>query len=229
MTNLAAQPTLPSDELTVSRSALDPMDRVSEVLFGLIMVLSFTGALSVARAGSAEVHEMLLGALSCNLAWGIIDAAFYLMGQLAEKGHNLLALKAVRATSDPEKAQRLVAGALPSVVAGVLEPAEFAALHQRLRQLPEPPEAAHLDRNDWRGALSVFLLVFLSTLPVVLPFIFMRDIGPAMRVSNAIAVVMLALAGVGFAHITGRNTWMVGIGMVIFGSSLAALTIALGG
>jgi len=30
---------------------LDPIDRVSEVLFGLIMVLTFTGSLSVAEAG----------------------------------------------------------------------------------------------------------------------------------------------------------------------------------
>lgn len=229
MTDRAPLPTLPPDALYVSRSALDPMDRISEVLFGLIMVLGFTGALSVAQAGRAEVHSMLLGALGCNLSWGIIDAAFYLMGQLAQKGHNLLTLKAVRATSDPEEAHRLVAGALPAVVASVLKPAEFAIVLQRLRALPAPPESAHLSREDWRGALSVFLLVFLSTLPVVLPFVFLHDIGPAMRMSNAIAIVMLAVAGAGFAQITGRNRWVVGIGMVILGGALAALTIALGG
>lgn len=229
MTDRVPPPPLPSDALDVSRSPLDPMDRISEVLFGLIMVLGFTGALSVAQAGQAEVRSMLFGALGCNLSWGIIDAAFYLMGQLARKGHNLLTLKAVRATSDPEEAHRLVAGALPSVVAGVLRPAELAMVLERLRALPDPPQLAHLSREDWRGALSVFLLVFLSTLPVVLPFVFMHDIGPAMRLSNAIALVMLAIAGAGFAQITGRNRWVIGICMVILGGALAALTIALGG
>lgn len=53
---------------------LDPMDRISEVLFGLIMALTFTLTLGVATADDVEVRTMLLGALGCNLAWGIIDA-----------------------------------------------------------------------------------------------------------------------------------------------------------
>ena len=53
-----------------SKRVLDPIDRVSEVLFGLIMVLTFTGSLSVAEAGRDDVRAMLIGALGCNLAWG---------------------------------------------------------------------------------------------------------------------------------------------------------------
>jgi hypothetical protein len=54
--------------------ALGPVERISEVLFALIMVLTFTCSFSVADAGREEVRTMLLGALGCNLAWGIIDA-----------------------------------------------------------------------------------------------------------------------------------------------------------
>ena len=53
---------------------LDPMDRISEVLFGLIMALTFTCTLGVA---AAEVRTMLIGALGCNLAWGIIDGGVH--------------------------------------------------------------------------------------------------------------------------------------------------------
>ena len=49
---------------------LDPMERVSEILFGLIMVLTFTCSFSVLRAGREDVREMFIGALGCNLAWG---------------------------------------------------------------------------------------------------------------------------------------------------------------
>jgi hypothetical protein len=38
---------------------LEPIDRTSEVLFGLIMVLTFTGSLSVAQA---RRRAMLIGA-----------------------------------------------------------------------------------------------------------------------------------------------------------------------
>src|SRR5882672_10757155 len=99
-----------SDEpVKSSKRVLEPVERVSEVLFGLIMVLTFTGSLSVAEAGREDVRTMLIGALGCNLAWGIIDGVLYLMGCLAEKGRSLMTYRAVRKATDPQKAQQLVA------------------------------------------------------------------------------------------------------------------------
>jgi hypothetical protein len=211
------------------KRALDPIDRVSEVLFGLIMVLTFTGSLSVYEAGREDVRTMLVGALGCNLAWGLIDAVFYLMGCLAEKGRDLATFRAVREAPDPGRAQRLIADALPPVLASVLEGAEIESLRVRLLALPKPPERARLGKDDARGALGVFLLVFLSTFPVVIPFIVMRDPVPALRVSNAIAVVLLFAAGYAFGRLTGRGPVWMGSAMVLLGSILVGITIALGG
>jgi VIT1/CCC1 family predicted Fe2+/Mn2+ transporter len=86
-----------------------------------------------------------------------------------------------------------------------------------------------LAKDDWLGGLGVLLLVFLTTFPVVIPFVFMHEIGPALRISNAIAIAMLAVMGATFGRITGRSPWVVAIGMVVFGTLLVALTIALGG
>src|SRR5690242_14322406 len=154
-----------------SKRVLEPNERISEVLFGLIMVLTFTGSLSVAESGRDDVRAMLIGALGCNIAWGIIDGVLYLMGCLADKGQNLKTLRAVRGATDPQEAQRRIADALPPLVASVMQPAEFDSLRQRLLQLPEPPGKARLDGSDWKGALGVFLIVFLSTFPVAIPFI----------------------------------------------------------
>ena len=44
-------------------------------------------------------------------------------------------------------------------------------------------------------AVGVFLLVFLATLPVALPFAFIHEAHRALRVSNGIALVMLFLGG----------------------------------
>jgi hypothetical protein len=219
-----------SDEANKSsKRVLDPIDRVSEVLFGLIMVLTFTGSLSVAEAGRDDVRAMLIGALGCNLAWGVIDGVLYLMGSLGEKGRALLAFRAVRKAGNPEQARRIVAEALPPVIASVLEPAELEAMSRRLRELPEPPGHVRLRRDDWLGATGVFLLVFLSTFPVVIPFIFMHSVGPALLVSNAIAIGLLFLTGYAFGRMTGRHPWLVGIAMVVLGIILVGLTKALGG
>lgn len=212
-----------------SKRVLEPVERISEVLFGLIMVLTFTGSLSVAEAGREDVRTMLVGALGCNLAWGIIDGVLYLMGCLAEKGRNLMTYQAVRKAGDPRKAQQLIAGALPPLIASILQSAELETMRQRLQELPEPPARARLGKSDWRGAFGVFLLVFLSTFPVVVPFIFMHNAMLAMRVSNAIAVTMLFIAGVAYGRCVGRSPWAFGLSMVLLGAVLVALTIAMGG
>src|SRR5438552_17577384 len=114
-----------------SRRVLEPIDRVSEVLFGLIMVLTFTGSLSIAEAGRDDVRTMLIGALGCNLAWGIIDGVLYLMGCLAEKGRGLLTFRALRKATDPSAAQRLIADALPPVIASILQPGDLHTMSRR--------------------------------------------------------------------------------------------------
>ena len=220
---------MPDDSIKSSKRVLEPNERIAEVLFGLIMVLTFTGSLSVAEAGRDDVRTMLIGALGCNLAWGIIDGVLYLMGCLAEKGRNLMTYLAVRHASDPKQAQRLVADALPSVVASVMQSTELEAIQLRLRQLPEPHHRARLSGSDWRRAVGVLLFVFLSTFPVAVPFIFMQSARTAMRVSNAIAIGMLFFAGVAYGRCVGRSPWGFGISMVVLGLVLVAVTMALGG
>ena len=222
-------PAAPADPIKSTKRVLEPHERISEVLFGLIMVLTFTGSLSVAEAGREDVRAMLIGALGCNIAWGIIDGVLYLLSSLADKGRSLMTLRAVRKTTDALKAQKLIANALPSLIASIIQPAELQSMHQRLQQLPEPPDSAHLDKRDWLGALGVFLLVFLSTFPVAVPFIFIHRASQAMRLSNAIAVLMLFVTGVAYGRAVGRSAWAFGLAMVVLGGALVLLTIALGG
>jgi VIT1/CCC1 family predicted Fe2+/Mn2+ transporter len=217
------------DSNTSSRRVLEPGDRIAEVLFGLIMVVTFTGSLSVAEADGADVRTMLIGALGCNIAWGIIDGVLFLMDSLAEKGRSLKLFRMVRDAVDPQQAQRLIANALPSAVASVLQPGEIESLRQRLVQLPEPPARARLQRDDWLGATGVFLLVFLSTFPVAIPFLCMHDAALALRISNGIAVLMLFLCGYAYAKYADLRPWLTGMAMVALGSALVGLTIALGG
>ena len=212
-----------------SKRVLEPIERISEVLFGLIMVLTFTCSFSVAESGRAEIRSMLLGALGCNLVWGIIDAIMYLMGRLADKARSLTTLRAVRKAASPEKAQRIIADTLLPELAATLGPTEFEGIRLHLTQLPEPPTHPRLNRTDWRGAVGVFLLVVVCTFPLVVPFIVMQNAMRAQRVSNAIAIVMLFITGYAFGRCTGYHPRGMGIAMVVLGSLLVGLAILLGG
>jgi len=211
-----------------SKRVLEPIERISEVLFGLIMVLTFTCSLSVAEAGQGEIRKMLFGALGCNLAWGIIDGIMYLMACLAERARHLATWRAVRKTSDAHKAQRLIADALP-VLGPILRETALEGIRQQLMQLPEPPPHPRLTKSDWRGAAGVFLLVVLSTFPVVLPFLFMGNAPRANRLSNLIAILMLFATGYAFGRCTGYHPRAMGISMVVLGIVLVGLTMVLGG
>jgi len=223
------QDRLTAQDQASTKRVLEPIERISEVLFGLIMVLTFTCSLSIAESGRSEVRTMLLGALGCNLAWGVIDGMMYLMGCLAERARSLATLRAVRRAATPEKAQRVIACALPPVLTSVLGTLELEGIRQHVAQLPEPAAHPRLTGRDWFGALGVFLLVVTSTLPVVLPFIFMQNAMRAQRVSNAIAITLLFLTGYAFGRCTGYHPGGMGITMVVLGGALVGLTIMLGG
>jgi hypothetical protein len=205
------------------------MDRISEVLFGLIMVLTYTSTLSVITADRIQIRTMLVGALGCNLAWGIIDAGMYLMARLHDRGRNILMLRAAREVSDPNAARDAIADAMPPLLASVLPDEQLESMRQALRQLPDPPTRPFLTKYDCVGAAAVCLLVFLSTLPVAIPFMVISDARSALRVSNAVAIVMLFLCGYLFGHHAGLRPWASGLCSVAIGSVLVLVAIALGG
>ncbi len=211
------------------RRPLDPLERFSEILFGLIMVLTFTGSISAASAGREEIRTMLFGALGCNLAWGIVDGIMYLLSILGERGRSLVTLKAVRGANDAARARRLIADALPSVVAGAVRPEDLEAMRRKLAELPEPPARPRLRREDLLGALAVCVLVFLCTFPVVIPFLFMHSALRALRLSNGIAIGMLFVAGRSWGKYAGYRPWRSGLWMVLLGLLLVGITMALGG
>lgn len=211
-----------------STRVLEPIDRISEVLFGLIMVLTFTGSLSVVDAGRDDVRTMLVGAIGCNLAWGIIDGIFFVMGRMAERGAALATFRALRGAPTPTDGHRIVAEALPQSVAALLQPAELETLRLRLLATPDPV-LRRFHPGDYWGALAVFLLVFLSTFPVAVPFLLVSDVRPAMRISNAVAIVLLFITGFAFGRVSHLRPVAVGLAMVVVGLVLVGLTIALGG
>jgi len=220
---------MPADMTKSSKRMLEPSERISEVLFGLIMVLTFTCTFSVAEAGRAEVRSLLLGAVGCNLAWGVIDAIMYLMGCLAGKARVLAMWRALRSAKDPEKARRVISRNLPEPIASALGSQQLEGMRLQFQGLPEPPTHPRLTKSDWLGSLAVFILVVLSTLPLVLPFAVFHNAMQAQRISNAIAIVLLFVTGYAFGRCTGYHPRGMGFAMVVLGGVLVGLTILLGG
>ena len=127
-----AQPFAP-ENMDSTVAVLDPLERTTEVLFGVIMVLTFTSSISVVEGGQAETREILVAALGCNIAWGIVDGAFYLMASFVQRARGVRMLRAIRESPDQTVTHGLILTALPSPVSAVMTPSEVEGLRQRLR------------------------------------------------------------------------------------------------
>ena len=126
-------------------------------------------------------------------------------------------------------AHRIIAGALPPLLVFVLSSADLEHMRQELDRVPDLPSRPRLRKDDWLGAIGVFLIVVLTTVPVAIPFALIRDAQLALRVSNGIAIVMLFLAGYAFGRQAGHRPLGMGLAMVTLGVVLVAITISLGG
>jgi hypothetical protein len=209
-------------------SILDPLERSSEIIFGLIMALTFTSTISL-LASKADVRMMLAGALGCNLAWGIVDAAMYLLSRAVTR-ERLRSLALAVASASPENARRIIVENIPLDAGRIFNDAELNRIAGVVRANPIPGRRLVPTSDELRGAIGIFLLVFFSTVPVALPFAVFEDVEVALRTSNAIAVALLFAIGTGLGkHMGWKPYWATGVIISLFGALLVAVTIALGG
>ena len=216
---------IPADE---RERLLDPVDRISEILFGLIMAVTIVGSLSIATAGKEEVRTVLTAALGCNLAWGLVDAVMYLVRTMAERTRNRqLALQI--AGADDETARRLIARTLPEHVAALVGAEEIEGMRRRLIAL-RVDDSAMLRPRHFLEAFGVFVMVVLATFPVVIPFLLTDDTATALHWSQAVTLGMLFMAGFAFGRYAGYpKPLRPGVAMAVFGAVLIAAVKALGG
>ena len=106
---------------------------------------------------------------------------------------------------------------------------DFEKLRPGVLRVRDLPATGKLTRGDALGAVAVFLLVFLSTFPIVIPFVVFDRVQLALRVSNLIAIVMLFCLGYWLGQHGGYRPLRTGSSMVLLGLALVGIAIALGG
>jgi len=206
---------------------LDPVERASESIFGVLMAVSIVGALSVTSGSSQEIRTTLVMALACNIAWGLTDAVMYLVTTAITKSRNFRLARRLQQTTDPREVRRIVTDALPASVVACARDETIEAMGKDLCALHVPKTA--LSSRDLLAALSVFLVVVAATFPIVLPFLFTKDVAVAKRVSNALAVAVLYAQGYVVGRFSGATPWAYGVSFAGLGAVLVAVIMALGG
>lgn len=218
---------------SIAEKYLDPATSLGEVLFGLIMTLTFTlgAGLIIEEEGREGARQLLIATIGCNIAWGIIDGALYLAGQLFDRGRLRKLTEIVRGASDDGKAGAMIGGELDGLLGNVTTESERQDLYSRIvRNIrSSPAHTTRITRADVMGALASFWLVFIASFPAAVPFLFMDDAMQALRVSNGILVGLLFLTGYRWARYTLGRPWIAGFCFLIGGIAMVLIAIALGG
>ncbi|CAG4895158.1 hypothetical protein [Paraburkholderia saeva] len=217
------------EDIETREPVLDVVDRVSELCFGLFMALTFVGAVSVATAGEDPGRKMFYTALGCNLAWGLADAVMFIVRTLTNRGRRLSFALRAGAEPDATAGVRVLRDAMPAWFKPLITDTELETIRARLAAITNLPRRPRLVRDDIKGAVGIFLIVVISTFPVALPFVVLKDVPTALIVSRALTLAMLFGCGIALGRHSGFGGLRTGFAMMALGVLLTMAIIALGG
>jgi hypothetical protein len=210
---------------------IEPSDVLGECMFGLIMVLTFTLGAGIALGeGEETVRTLLIAALGCNLAWGIIDGTMYVMNAMFNRGRTARIMAEAKRAGEPA-AFAMIARELDSRLAGLMTDDERSRLYRSILDvvLRTTILRTRIERDDIYGGLACATLVFLTALPAAVPFMLIDNPQLALRVSNGILIAMLFGLGYQWARHTNASRLGTGLALMCTGLALVGAAMALGG
>jgi VIT1/CCC1 family predicted Fe2+/Mn2+ transporter len=207
-------------------SALKPSESLTQLVSGLIVVLTFTLAASVAT------RVALLGAIGANAANAIINAVIYIMNSAFERNRQLRIARVIASNPDEDAALAAIRNEFDPYIASVTQHEDREELYRSVRNSlvhGRMPKRTEFLRDDIIGAVAVFCLTLAATIPAILPLLIIDHPWVALRVSNFLVIGSLFFAGYHWAKYVDAKPWLAGLGLTILGLVLVAVAIALGG
>jgi hypothetical protein len=214
-------------------SYLKPSETLSELFAGLVVVLTVTLAASVLGGGDeVSAKTALIGAIGANTAWGVIDAALYLMNTTFDRKRKLRFVHAIAAHPDEATALGRIRGELDPILEPVTKARDREQLYRSIYSTlahGEFPAHSNLQRDDIMGAIQIFCIALCATLPAAIPLALSNHPMQALRISNFLVVGLLFIVGYHWAKYVDVNRWWAGLGLMSLGLILVGVAIALGG
>jgi hypothetical protein len=211
---------------------LDPSESLLEILFGLIMAFTITaGARLLSTPQELSARELALAVLGCNLAWGVIDGGFYLLGTIFNRNRRVTFVHKLKSTANEAEALALVREEFDLSDEPELSPVLKAAFHTSMLDALRHAgmTRARPRRRDYIAALLIVALVTVTAVPGLVFLALVPDPTLALRLANFAQIGLLFAVGYGWARFTAANPWHAGLIITILGVSLTVIAVALGG
>jgi hypothetical protein len=200
----------------------------SEALYGVILTLTTSASLRVVSGQKIDSRGLFAATLTTSIAWGFVDAVMYLINVLLARARDRKVLDDLRQAPTEEAFRELLRGTTSKDVVDHVKPKVMEHIRGFLAEQPEHAKPG-LRRSDYGAALMIWLVVCGITLPVAVPFLLLGTPQTAVRVSQAVAIVIMFVLGMRLGHWTGKNPVMAGLISAAVGILIAVACLALGG
>ncbi len=128
---------------------VEPLDRLIEGIYSVLIVLTFTLATRAIQVQSGEVADrfdlllqLFVAALGCAVAWGLIDGAMYVLTCVFERGKDQRLYRLVRNAPSEEEGIAVLADELDDDMGSLATSAERRDIYQNPVCSPAPVAAA---------------------------------------------------------------------------------------
>ena len=170
----------------------------SEPMFGVIMVVCFTSVLrAFPDASDQVVRTILISALFCCIAWGLVDGIFYAWEAHYElEKKKTLQAQAHEAQGDAKNARELVEDDLGDTIVDLMDEKDKEQIYQIIEKNVFGVDLGSVSiKEDILTVLIAFSLVVGSSIIVMLPFLWISPATAALKVSNIAGILLLFVMG----------------------------------
>ncbi|MCC6167205.1 MAG: hypothetical protein IT329_08270 [Caldilineaceae bacterium] len=219
---------------------LDPIDQLSEAIYSILILLTFTLAYRMIRLGGAEdssltdeyANSLLIAAFGATVAWGIIDGIMHVLVSVLERGESYRFLRKIQAAGTEQGGVEVIAEEVDYLLEPITSSGERQMLYRSvLPHLREGrPRKIGVKLEDFAGALGCVVVAVIAVLPSLVPFLLLRgNYYLAIRLSNVVSFIMLFVAGYFWGAYTGSSPVKTGLLLVMAGVLMMLVAIPLGG
>jgi hypothetical protein len=169
----------------------------SEPMFGVIMVVCFTSVLrAFPNLAETILGTILLSALFCCIAWGLVDGIFYAWEAHYELDKKRKLQDRVQVPADPKKGRELVEADLGDTVVDLMDEGDKEQIYQIVEKKVPGVELGRVSiKDDIITVLIAFGLVVGSSVIVMVPFLVFSPVMTALVISNITGILLLFFMG----------------------------------
>ncbi|MBK8984570.1 MAG: hypothetical protein IPM39_00575 [Chloroflexi bacterium] len=219
---------------------LDPIDLLSEAIFSILIVLTFTLAFRILKLddnlspmASADFNnDLIIAALGATVAWGLIDGIMYALMSVFERSERHRLLQQIQSAPTQEEGVAVIADELDFILEPITNEDQRQMLYlDMLEHLYDGrPQPVGLQSEDIAGALGSVLVAVLAVLPSLIPFVLLPNQPDlSIRLSNIVSFLVLFAIGYSWGKHAGTNPWRTGLALAAIALAMVLIAIPLGG